>query len=105
MKEKDSSKSQLIEKLALLRQKIIDLELQISEYKQVNEELQNNEKRYRILVENSYDIVYSVNIAGIITYIGPQISHFGYTPEKLISKKTFWNLSFLGKDSLLRIVL
>jgi len=53
---------------------------------EMEEELRVSEKKYRHLVQNSYDIVYSVTPDGIITFISPQMARFGYEPEDLISK-------------------
>lgn len=46
--------------------------------------LRENE-RYRILIENTYDIVYSVDLEGKLTYIGPQVRRYGFNPEELNS--------------------
>jgi len=58
----------------------------ITRQKEMEKELEASEKRYRYLVQNSYDIVYSVTPDGIVTFVGPQIERFGYEPEDLISK-------------------
>jgi len=48
--------------------------------------LEENEKQYKIFLENTFDIPYSVTPEGIVTYIGPQIKQLGYTPEEVVSK-------------------
>jgi PAS domain S-box-containing protein len=58
----------------------------ITRQKKMGEALRVSEEKYKILVENSYDIVYSVTPDGTINFIGPQISRFGHTPEDVISK-------------------
>ncbi|MBW1785433.1 MAG: PAS domain S-box protein, partial [Deltaproteobacteria bacterium] len=58
----------------------------IQKAKQRRAEKASSEERYRLLVENSHDVVYSVRPDGIITYISPQIRHFGYEPDELISR-------------------
>lgn len=45
-----------------------------------------SEKRYRNIVENSLDIIYSVDLDGTIKYVSPQIKRFGYEPDKVIGK-------------------
>ncbi len=55
------------------------------EGKQSKETLEENE-RYRILIENTNDIVYSLDSEGNFTYLGPQAKHYGFDPEEIISQ-------------------
>jgi len=48
--------------------------------------LRESEEQYKLLVEKSPDVPYSVTPDGIITFIGPQISRLGYTPEDVMAK-------------------
>lgn len=43
-------------------------------------------ERYRILIENTKDIVYSLDAEGIFTYVGPQVTHYGFDPEEITSQ-------------------
>ena len=58
----------------------------ITDSKQMEEALIESEERYRTLVEDSNDLVYSVDAEGIVKYIGPQVLRYGYAPEEIISK-------------------
>src|SRR5205085_5338823 len=55
--------------------------------KEKESELQSAEERYRSLVENLNDIVFSTNTDGILTYISPQITRLStYTLEELTGR-------------------
>ena len=58
----------------------------ITEQRQAEERLHESEEKYRNLTENMFDIVYSMDINGVLTYISPQTKRYGIDPEKLISK-------------------
>ena len=49
------------------------------------EMLEENE-RYRILIENTYDIVYSIDREGNLTYVSPQARRYGFDPDELVSQ-------------------
>ena len=43
-------------------------------------------ERYRILIENTHDIVYSLDIDGNLTYISPQARRYGFKTGELVSQ-------------------
>ncbi len=43
-----------------------------------------SEAKYRALVEESEDVVCSVDAQGIFTYVGPQVGRYGFDPSRLI---------------------
>lgn len=47
--------------------------------------LEENE-RYRVLIENTYDIVYSIDREGNLTYVSPQARRYGFDPDELMSQ-------------------
>lgn len=58
-----------------------------AQLKQTFDSLSTSELKYRELVENINDVIYSVDKTGIITYISPRIiPTSGYYPEELIGK-------------------
>ncbi|HXC50538.1 MAG TPA: PAS domain S-box protein [Candidatus Limnocylindrales bacterium] len=67
----------------LLRGIMVD----ITSRKEKESELQSAEERYRTLVENLNDIVFSTNTDGILTYISPQITRIStYTLDELTGR-------------------
>jgi PAS domain S-box-containing protein len=50
--------------------------------------LQESEARYRTLADNATDIIVRVDLAGIIEFISPSVSAFGYRPEVMIGRHT-----------------
>jgi PAS domain S-box-containing protein len=58
----------------------------ITEYKRAEEAIQESEEKYRLLAENTSDVIYSIDPSGIITYISPQIERYGFKQEEIISK-------------------
>lgn len=56
-----------------------------TEIKHSKEALRENE-RYRILIENTHDIVYSLDSQGHLTYISPQARRYGFNPGELTSQ-------------------
>ncbi len=69
-----------------LAQRVKDLELEFVENKQTAESLNKSSEYYRLLVERSRDVPYTVKPDGIINFIGPQIKRLGCSPEEVISK-------------------
>ncbi len=58
----------------------------ITEHKQAEKALRDSEEKYRDLTENMYDIVYSIDINGNLTYISPQVKRYGFEPEDILLK-------------------
>lgn len=59
----------------------------ITEKKEIENALKKSEEKYRTLIDNISDVVFSLDAKTRITYVSAQIASFGYTPEELISKK------------------
>jgi PAS domain S-box-containing protein len=75
-----------------LRDKIIGLgerSIRKSYYPQLVRQLDETEKsqaRYRTLVENINEVIFSLDAAGTITYVSPVVQRFGAQPKEVIGR-------------------
>jgi PAS domain S-box-containing protein len=62
----------------------------VTQHKRAYETLEKSEKKFRSLVESSFDWIWEVNEKGEFTYTSPQVeSILGYTPDEMIGKRLF----------------
>ncbi len=53
--------------------------------KAAEQKSRESEEKYRLLTEKTNDLIYSMDLSGNLTYISPQVSRYGYTPEEILS--------------------
>ncbi len=90
--DRDKDKERLLNELMELRKKITELEDIKTSQKQTEKKLAKSEERYRLIAENTSDVITLItfNLHPVYTYISPSIkANTGYEPEELIGKSPF----------------
>jgi PAS domain S-box-containing protein len=72
----------------------------ITERKKAEEELRKTEEKYRTIVENINEIIFNIDPQGNITFVSPQCSIVGYSPEEVLGRNI---LEFAHEDDVERL--
>jgi two-component system, cell cycle sensor histidine kinase and response regulator CckA len=68
-------------------QRITGTMLDFTERRKAAEELRKSEEKYRRLVENAYDIVYTTDPNGRVTFVNPSgLQHIRYSQEEVVGR-------------------
>jgi len=92
MEDTEKAKKQLINELIGLRKKIIELESVKANHKQVKKKFVKSEELYRLIAENTNDVItlQDFNLKATFTYVSPSMKNVaGYEPEELLGKSPF----------------
>ena len=92
MEGSKKTKKQLINELVGLRKKIVELEDVKVNHKQVRNKFVKSEELYRLIAENTNDVItlQDFNLKATFTYVSPSMKNTtGYEPEELLGKSPF----------------
>ena len=67
----------------------------LAERRRVKASLGASEARYRLLADNTTDIIILMNDQGVVSYASPSVSRYGYEPQDIIGHNT---LEFVHPD-------
>ena len=85
VRQKSAIEDVVASRTAELQTANIRLNREVEERVKANRDLEKSEQKFRTLVENINDVIYSVGLDGIITYISPSIQPaIGYLPSDVV---------------------
>jgi len=71
-----------------LEQKMLELEGEVQARREAEKALRANERKYRLLAENTLDVIWAMDMDLVFTYVNPAIQiSLGYSPEEWVGTR------------------
>ena len=86
MTPKKKTRAELIAEVERLRRGVADLRQAQAKIEQEKQLLGQRLASLRALADSTNDVLYSVDIAGVLTYVGPQVERYGLCPADMVGK-------------------
>ncbi len=66
---------------------VVSLAADITERERIERALRQSEQRFRLLAENAYDVIWTMDLEGRLTYVSPSVERMrGFTPQELAGR-------------------
>jgi PAS domain S-box-containing protein len=94
MKAENMTKEQLIDELAAMRQRVVEIEIN---HKRAEEGLRESEERYRSILDNIEEGYFEVDLAGNFTFFNDSLCReLGYSKEEMMGMN---NRQYMDKEN------
>jgi len=71
-----------------LEQKMLELEVEVQARREAEKALRASERKYRLLAENTLDVIWATDMDLVFTYVNPAIQpSLGYSPEEWVGSR------------------
>lgn len=95
MTDQNKSSPHLPDDMDVLKARILELERKVSDTESVRESLAVSEAKYKTIIDNLKDIIFTNDPNGIVTYVTTSVSQYGYNPQDILGRNM---LDFVHPD-------